>query len=74
MDILAPVLGILFLVATILMAFELRESREAPSCPECPHCRQLAEERERLERELIEQYDREHGINEPDREDRLRHL
>lgn len=73
MDILAPVLGILFLVATFLMAFELRDSREAPSCPECPHCRQIAEERERLERELIAQYDRDHGMGEQDRNDGVSH-
>lgn len=48
----------LLLVATIFMAYEIRESLKAPVCPECYHCKSKLEEDRRRQAEAREAFAR----------------
>ncbi len=62
----------LFVVAIIIVAYEMRSSLEPPLCAECPHCRERIDEAERKKTELRAYYKRHYGIREDDNDPRPR--
>ncbi len=62
-----PILALAFLLATVLLGFEMYVDR-VPVCPECPHCLARREAEARLQQRLQDEYARRIGLRDDDRD------
>jgi hypothetical protein len=69
---IASMLGIGFLIALGLSAYEVRASLRPPVCAECPHCRAMARAKAQEQAELQDWYAHRWNLNDRDDEPRNR--